>query len=75
VGIAKIIKPSYSDPTSPDDWTAVDIAPVKGLSRPITLGELKMVPKLKEMKLLKIGRLSVSPVTKQEFDTIVKLSS
>lgn len=75
VGIAKVISIPYSDPTSVDDWTTVDIAPVKKLLRAVTLTDLKSFPALSEMKLLKIGRLSVSPVTKKEFEAIVKISS
>lgn len=75
IGIAKVVKAPYPDPTSPDDWSTVDIAPVKKLPRPVSLIELKLLPELSEMKLLKIGRLSVSPVTKKEFETIVKVST
>jgi predicted RNA-binding protein with PUA-like domain len=75
VGLAKVTKEAYADPTTTEgDWTAVDLAPVKPLKRPVTLGEIKADKKLKEMKLVKISRLSVSPVTKDEFERILELS-
>jgi len=75
VGIAKVIREAYSDPTAKEgDWSAVDLAPEKALSRPVTLDEIKRNPKLKEMALLRLSRLSVQPVTKTQFDEIVRMS-
>lgn len=87
VGIAKVIKEAYQDPTDINDvkshdgdrsvtkeWVAVDIAPVETLKKPVTLAQMKAEKKLAGMALIRIGRLSVSPVTKPEYDTIVKLS-
>lgn len=73
VGIAKVIRESYPDP---DDkkWTAVDIVSVESLKNPVTLTQIKENKKLANMALVKIGRLSVSPVTKSEYEIIVKLS-
>lgn len=76
VGYAKVIKEHYQDPTTDDDrWVAVDIEPVKGLSNTVTLKEIKSDPKLKDMRLIRQSRLSVMPVTKDEFDHIVLLGA
>lgn len=72
-GIAKVIKEAYPDPTD-KDWVAVDIAPLKTLKKAVSLSEMKAEKKLAGMALIRIGRLSVSPVTKQEYDTIIKMS-
>ena len=75
VGIAEVIREAYPDPTATEgDWSAVDLAPVKALSRPVTLDEIKRNPKLKEMALLRLSRLSVQPVTKAEFEEIVRMA-
>lgn len=74
VGIAKVVKEAYPDPKD-KEWSAVDIAPAKALKKPVTLAQIKAEKALKNMALVRIGRLSVSPVTKQEFDTICKLSA
>ena len=73
VGIAKVIKEAYPDPTD-EQWTAVDIAPLEPLKKPVTLAQMKAEKKLSGMALIRIGRLSVSPVTKQEYDIIIKMS-
>jgi len=76
VGYAKVIKEHYQDPTTDDDrWVAVDIEPVKELSNTVTLKEIKSDPKLKDMRLIRQSRLSVMPVTKDEFDHIVLLGA
>lgn len=71
VGVAKVVREQYQDPTTKDDWTAVDFAPVKAVTSAVTLDAIREHPKLKDMVLLKQGRLSVSPVTKAEFDAIL----
>ena len=74
VGIAKVIKEAYPDPTATEgDWSVVDIAPVKALKQPVTLAEVKSLAPLAEMQLVKLSRLSVSAVTKAEYDFIVKM--
>lgn len=73
IGIAKIIKEAYPDPTD-KEWIAVDIAPAETLKKPVTLAQMKAEKKLSGMALIRIGRLSVSPVTKQEYDIIMKIS-
>jgi predicted RNA-binding protein with PUA-like domain len=76
VGYAKVIKEHYQDPTTDDDrWVAVDIEPVKELSNTVTLKEIKSDTKLKDMRLIRQSRLSVMPVTKDEFDHIVLLGA
>jgi len=68
-------KEAYPDPTATEgDWSSVDLAAVKPLKTPINLDTLKADNILKNMKLIKISRLSVSPVTKEEYDRILKLS-
>jgi predicted RNA-binding protein with PUA-like domain len=75
VGIAKVTREPYSDPTATEgDWTTVDLGPVKPLKKPVGLDTIKTDKILKNMKLVKISRLSVSPVTKEEFDRILQLS-
>ncbi len=74
VGIAKVVKEAYPDPKD-KEWSAVDLEPFKTLKKPVTLEEIKGEKKLKDMALVRIGRLSVSPVKKEEFDTIIKLSA
>jgi predicted RNA-binding protein with PUA-like domain len=75
VGIAKVIKEAYPDPTDKEkQWVAVDIAPLETFKKPVTLVQMKAEKKLSGMALIRIGRLSVSPVTQIEFDIITKMS-
>lgn len=75
VGIMQIVKEAYQDPTTTEEaWVCVDVAPKEKLKYPVTLAAIKANPKLAEMKLVKQGRLSVSDLTKAEFDEIVKMS-
>ncbi|MBC7863471.1 MAG: EVE domain-containing protein [Bacteroidia bacterium] len=74
VGIAKVVKEAYQDPTSDDpNWACVDVAPHKKFKTPVTLSELKADTSLKNMQFVKIGRLSVSVVTEAEFNKVCKL--
>lgn len=74
VGIAKVTKEFYQDPTIDDDrWVVVDIEPVKKLNTPVTLAEIKNRKSLQKIPLVTHSRLSVMPVTKKDFDTIVKM--
>ncbi len=71
VGVARVAREHYQDPTTDGDFSAVDFAPVKPLSEPVTLEQMRAMPKLGDMKILKQGRLSVAPVTKTEFEAVL----
>jgi predicted RNA-binding protein with PUA-like domain len=74
VGIAEVAREAYPDATSDDPrWVAVDLVPVKPLKHPVTLERIKQEPSLSDVALVRQSRLSVMPLTKEEFDTIVKL--
>jgi predicted RNA-binding protein with PUA-like domain len=74
MGIARVKKEAYTDEDDPQ-WVVVDIEPVGALARPVTLDEMKEVPELSEMVLLRKGnRLSISPVTAEEWKAVLKLS-
>jgi predicted RNA-binding protein with PUA-like domain len=74
VGLAKVVREAYPDPTAKEgDWSAVDLAPEKALPKPVTLDEIKRNPKLKEMALLRLSRLSVQPVSVGQFDEILRM--
>src|SRR6266705_24569 len=71
VGIAQVAKAAYPDPTADEpQWVAVDIKPLKPLDAPVPLTTIKAEPKLDNMLLVRQSRLSVMPVTKEEFETI-----
>ena len=75
VGIAKVEKEAYQDPTTTDtNWVAVDLKPFKKLKKPVTLAQIKADKRLKEMVLVRIGRLSVQPVTEEEWDIIMEMA-
>lgn len=75
VGIAKVIKEAYPDPTAEDDtWSAVDFAPLKKLKTPVGLAQIKTDKRLVNMALVRLGRLSVQPVTDEEWKIIMELS-
>lgn len=74
VGISKVTRTAYRDTTAKEgDWSAVDLAPVKPLPRPVTLAEIKSKPALKNIALVRLSRLSVQPLGAKEFDQIVKM--
>ncbi len=75
VGIAKVIRESYQDPGTTDtNWLAVDIAPYQRMKQPVTLERMKQEPILKTIDLIRIGRLSVSKISQDEFNFILALS-
>lgn len=75
VGIAKIVKEAYQDPSTDDErWVAVDVAPYKKLKKPVTLAQIKAEPSLADMALVRLGRLSVQPVTEKEWKTVMKMA-
>ena len=75
VGIAKVVKEAYQDPTTDDTaWSVVEIAPFKTLKRPVSLAEIKADAQLKDIQLVRLSRLSVAAIKVEEFDRIVALS-
>ncbi|MEO6949656.1 MAG: EVE domain-containing protein [Ginsengibacter sp.] len=76
VGIAEIAKESYQDPTTDNvNWVVVDIKPVKKLKYPVPLSEIKQVPQLANMELVKNSRLSVQKVSVEEWELVIKMSN
>jgi predicted RNA-binding protein with PUA-like domain len=75
VGLARVVKEAYPDPTATEgDWSSVDLAPEKPLRKSVGLDVMKADKILKDMKLVRQSRLSVSPVTKEQFDRVLELS-
>ena len=75
VGIAKVAKQFYQDPTTDDEaWVAVDLKPHKKLKIPVTLSQVKADKRLVEMALVRLGRLSVQPVTEEEWKIIMEMA-
>jgi predicted RNA-binding protein with PUA-like domain len=76
VGVARVTRPAYLDPTAKEgDWSAVDLAPIKSLPRPVTLRQIKSAPRLKQTPLIRQSRLSVIPLTESEFREIVTMGT
>src|SRR2546423_8518793 len=76
VGIAKVMRTAYRDTTAKEgDWSAVDLAPIKPLSKPVTLAEIKSKSQLKNIALVRQSRLSVMPLGAKEFEFIVRMGS
>jgi predicted RNA-binding protein with PUA-like domain len=74
VGIAKVTKTAYPDPTTDDArWVVVDLEPVRALRHAVTLADVKADPKLRKIPLVTHSRLSVMPIDKASFDHIVAL--
>ena len=74
VGLAKVARIAYQDPKTEEDWSAVDVAPVKKLRKPVTLAQIKAHPKLSKMALVKKSRISVVPVTEEELALVLELA-
>jgi predicted RNA-binding protein with PUA-like domain len=75
VGIAEVTREHYPDPTAQGaDWSAVDFVPVKPLTRPVTLKEVKADPQFAEMPLVRLARLSVQPCSTEHFLRVLELS-
>lgn len=75
VGVATISKSAYPDPTTADDrWVCVEVKPDYLLKQPVTLDQIKNEPQLSSMLLLRNSRLSVQPVTDEQFHQILKMS-
>ncbi|OKS85325.1 EVE domain-containing protein [Mucilaginibacter polytrichastri] len=76
VGIAKVVKEAYQDPTTDDkNWVVVDLSPVESLKVPVTLDTIKADEQLANVGLVRQGRLSVMGMKQEEFDRIVELGS
>ncbi len=75
VGIAKVIKESYQDPTTDETaWVVVGFKPHKKLKKTVTLAAIKATPSLANMALIRLGRLSVQPVLDEEWEIIMELA-
>lgn len=75
VGIAKVAKEAYPDPTTEEDaWVVVDFKPVRKLKKPVTLAQMKADERLANMDLLRLGRLSVGKVTAAEWKVVLELA-
>ena len=75
VGIARVAKEFYQDPTTDDErWVVVDLVPVRKLDKPVTLAQIKAVDSLSEFALIRNSRFSVMPVDKDHYQTILKMS-
>jgi predicted RNA-binding protein with PUA-like domain len=75
VGIAKVTRTAYPDPTAnAGDWSTVDIAAVKPLRLPVTLGEIRGNSQLKGIALVRQSRLSVMPLSEPEFREIARMA-
>ena len=76
VGIARVAKEFYQDPTTEDpNWVVVDLEPVETLKNPVTLEKIKGDERLKDIGLVRQGRLSVMALKREEFDRIIELGS
>lgn len=73
VGSAEVSKENFPDPTN-DKWIAVEIKPIKKFSKPVSLDEIKNEKKLKDIALIKQPRLSVIPLTREEFESILVMA-
>ena len=74
VGIAEVAKEAYQDPTTDDaNWVVVDVKPLKALKKSVTLSQIKSDTSLANMALVKLSRLSVQPVTTDEWMRIMEL--
>jgi predicted RNA-binding protein with PUA-like domain len=75
-GISQVVNEAYPDPTAKEgDWSCVDLIPVKALPSPVTLAAIKNEKSLAEISLIKQSRLSVMPLTKQEYEWILKMGA
>lgn len=75
VGIAEVIKEHYQDPTTSEAaWVAVDLKPIKRLANPVSLKQIKADTRLENMALLRLSRLSVQPVTPEEWTIVMEMA-
>jgi predicted RNA-binding protein with PUA-like domain len=75
VGIAKVATEYYQDPTTEEEaWVVVDLKPQRKLKKPVTLAQVKADKRLENMALVRLGRLSVQPVTEEEWQMVMELA-
>lgn len=75
VGVAKVVREFYQDPTTEDpNWVVVDLAPVETLNNPVSLAQIKAEESLADIALIKQGRLSVIKLKDTEFDKILEMA-
>ena len=75
VGLARIVTEHFPDKSDPAGrFVAVEVAPVRAVQRPVTLAQMKAEPRLAGMAMIKLSRISVSPVTDEEWNTILKMA-
>lgn len=75
IGLSEVVRRHYPDPTATEgDWSVVDLRPLRRLRQAVSLDLIKTVPALAQMALLRLSRLSVQPVTAEEFDTLMQLA-
>lgn len=78
VGIAKVDKPAYPDPTAAEDkgkWVVVDLVPFRDFKEPVTLEQIKKDERLQDIALLRQSRLSVMPLKPEEFDILLAMGN
>jgi predicted RNA-binding protein with PUA-like domain len=74
VGIAEVLKEAYQDPTTTDsNWVAVDLKPIKAITKQVTLAQIKAEPTLRDMDLVRLSRLSVGTVKEREYKKILTM--
>lgn len=75
VGLAKVVKEAYQDSTTDDpNWVMVDVKPYKKLKKPVSLASIKSDKRLADMALVRLGRLSVQPVTEAEYFIVMEMA-
>jgi predicted RNA-binding protein with PUA-like domain len=75
VGVAKVVRAAYPDPTAKEgDWSAVDLAPIKPLRDPVALDQIKARRRLKDISLVRQSRLSVHRLSAEEYREILALA-
>ncbi|MBI3140083.1 MAG: EVE domain-containing protein [Sphingobacteriales bacterium] len=75
VGIAKVAREAYPDPTTTEEaWVAVEFKPQRKLKKPVSLSQIKAEKKLATMALVRLGRLSVQPVTEEEWNIVMRMA-
>ncbi len=74
VGVARVKREAYADPTAPDeDWSVVDVEPVTAIKAPVSLDAIRSEPDFADIALLKRARISVVPVSKDHFERVLKM--